>query len=206
MGMMMINWAIVGLGNPGMQYAQNRHNIGFMVLDVLQDRLGCAGFKIKQNIAITDCVVNTLDNKNNNIQHRLFLIKPQTFMNLSGRGVSPVLSFYKIPLDNVIVFHDELDLEPGRVKIKCGGGHGGHNGLKSLDSCIGADYWRVRLGIGHPGHKDAVSGYVLCNFRPNEIDQWVMPCVEAVSSTVEEFLPQKNAVHWMNAIQQRMRS
>lgn len=190
-------WAVVGLGNPGTQYSLNRHNIGFMVLDVLQNIKSAIPFKVKGNMALTDFEYKS---EHNSESDRIILIKPQTYMNLSGRGVSPVLSFYKIPLENVIVFHDDLDLDPGVIRIKKGGGHGGHNGLKSLDGTIGKDYWRVRLGIGHPGHKDAVSGYVLSNFRPNEIDQWVLPCVSACAESIVDFFNHKDPQKWLARI------
>jgi PTH1 family peptidyl-tRNA hydrolase len=186
-----MTWVLVGLGNPGAQYALNRHNIGFMAVDVIADQHKASAFKIKTNTALAEVTLHG---------ERVFLCKPQTFMNVSGRGVAPLLSFYKIPLDRVIVFHDELDLEPGRIKIKQGGSSGGHNGLGSLDQAIGKDYWRVRIGIGHPGHKDAVSGYVLSNFRKEEYDGWILDRLARLSDTLPSFLESSNPVQWLNTI------
>jgi PTH1 family peptidyl-tRNA hydrolase len=187
----MTTWAIVGLGNPGSQYALNRHNIGFMIADYIQDAYRAPPFKIKQNTAYTEVIIGP---------HKIYLIKPQTFMNLSGRGVSPLISFFKIPLENVIVFHDELDLEPGRARVKRGGSSGGHNGLKSLDSTIGQDYWRVRIGIGHPGHKDAVSDYVLSNFKNSDLDGWVPDCLIACAKNLNQFLDKQEAATYAKSI------
>ena len=191
----MAAWLFVGLGNPGTQYALNRHNVGFMAVDVIADHLRAPAFKIKSNAALTEAALSASPES-----HRLYLIKPQTFMNLSARAVAPILSFYKIPRDHLVVFHDELDLEPGRIKIKCGGSSGGHNGLKSIDQSLGANYWRVRIGIGHPGHKDAVTSYVLSNFKRNEIDDWVPSCLNALASTFNDFLSTMDSASWMNRI------
>lgn len=190
----MATWVFVGLGNPGSNYALNRHNVGFMVLDVIADHVSAPAFKIKQNVALSEVSYQG---------QRLFLVKPQTFMNVSARGVAPLLTFYKIPLDNLVVFHDDLDLEPGRIKIKRGGSSGGHNGLKSLDQTLSNDYWRVRIGIGHPGHKDAVSNYVLSNFRREEIDNWVPDQLGKCATTFDDFLKTSNAITWMNRIDQK---
>ncbi|MES2253178.1 MAG: aminoacyl-tRNA hydrolase [Pseudomonadota bacterium] len=187
----MADWVFVGLGNPGTNYALNRHNVGFMAIDVIADHVRAPAFKIKSNAALSE--VSTPG-------QRLFLLKPQTFMNLSARGVAPLLAFYKIPLDHLVVFHDDLDLEPGRIKIKRGGSSGGHNGLKSLDESIGKDYWRVRIGIGHPGHKDAVTGYVLSNFRKEEFNNWVPEQLGKCATTFEDFLGTMDSVSWMNRI------
>ncbi len=208
----MVDWVFVGLGNPGSQYALNRHNVGFMAVDVIADHLSAPSFKIKSNSALSEVTLpSTSASMANSASpltslpspksgNRLFLVKPQTFMNLSARGVAPLLAFYKIPLDHLVVFHDDLDLEPGRIKIKCGGGNGGHNGLKSLDQTLGKDYWRVRIGIGHPGHKDAVSGYVLSNFRSEEIKGWVPDRLRKIVETFDEFLENSNAAAWAQRI------
>ena len=148
---------IVGLGNPGGKYAKNRHNIGFMVIDHLIDRLGPtpqskSGFKGE--------LYKT---------GKILLLKPLTFMNLSGESVAAVKNFYKIENEHVIVIHDDLDLGLGAIRIKRGGSHGGHNGLKSIDAHIGADYIRVRFGIGRPEHKSQVISYVLSDFTPKEL-------------------------------------
>ena len=165
---------LVGLGNPGPQYSLNRHNIGFMILDTIARTYNFPNFKQKFSSLISE---GTIQGK------RFILCKPMTFMNLSGKAVQAVAQFYKIPADNIYVFHDELDAAPGRVKIKKGGGAGGHNGLRSIDQHLGSDYWRVRLGIGHPGFKNAVSGYVLSNFE-KEDEEWLTTLLAAVSKHV----------------------
>jgi len=146
----------VGLGNPGASYSKNRHNIGFQVIDRLIDRYGA------RNIS-----KNTFQGELFKSNELLFL-KPATYMNLSGKSLFAVMQFYKIPLEGVIVIHDDLDLPFGAVRFKKGGGNGGHNGLKSLDLLVGSDYVRVRLGIGKPVHKSQVADYVLSDFSPQE--------------------------------------
>lgn len=158
---------LVGLGNPGGQYAKNRHNIGFMAVDAIHERHGFAPWRSRFSALISEGRIG---------KHKVLLAKPTTFMNLSGQAAGEIARFYKLEPGDVTVIHDELDLEPGRTRIKSGGGHGGHNGLKSLDAHLGKDYRRIRLGIGHPGHRDLVSGYVLKDF-PKADEPWV----EAVS-------------------------
>lgn len=154
---------IVGLGNPGPKYAKNRHNIGFMALDQIASDHGFGPWKSKHNGVVSEGRFGS---------DRAVLLKPETFMNDSGRSVQAAMRFYKIDAADVIVFHDELDLAPGKVKCKTGGGHAGHNGLRSIHANIGPDYDRVRLGVGHPGHKDAVAGYVLRDF-PKADEGWL---------------------------------
>ena len=151
----------VGLGNPGPQYAMHRHNIGFMATDAIAEVHGF-GPPRKQFGGWTQ--------EGRIGPAKIVLLKPATFMNESGRSVAEALRFYKLGPDALTVFHDELDLAPFRVKVKTGGGAAGHNGLRSIDAHLGQDYRRVRLGIGHPGHKDRVTGYVLGNFAKAEID------------------------------------
>ncbi|MGR3623361.1 aminoacyl-tRNA hydrolase [Pseudophaeobacter sp.] len=151
----------VGLGNPGAKYAQNRHNIGFMALDEIAASHGFSPWKNKFQAQICEGTLGGV---------KVLLLKPQTFMNLSGQAVGEAMRFYKLTSADVTVLHDELDLAPGKCRVKQGGGHAGHNGLRSLHSHIGADYARVRLGIGHPGHKDAVAGYVLRDFPKADAD------------------------------------
>jgi PTH1 family peptidyl-tRNA hydrolase len=155
----MTNWLIVGLGNPGREYTFTRHNIGFLAVDQLAEEFGTGGDK-----SLFKSVVRTalIDKQN------ILLQKPQTFMNLSGEAVGACARFYKIDLANIIVLHDELDIPFGTIKVKKGGGAAGHNGLKSIDQHLGQDYWRVRLGIGHPGDKDRVSDHVLSDFSKAE--------------------------------------
>lgn len=147
-----VSMVIVGLGNPGAEHAGQRHNIGFDLVDVLALSCNAAPFHNKFRGLVSEI---RLDGA------KVFLLKPQTYMNLSGRSVSELVAFYKLNPEQVVVIHDDLDLAPGQLKVKKGGGHGGHNGLKSVDAAIGPDYWRVRVGIGHPGHKDRVTPYVL---------------------------------------------
>ena len=146
---------LVGLGNPGAAYSRNRHNVGFMAADEIVRRHGFSGWKAKFQGEIAE---GTVDGE------KVLVLKPGTFMNLSGQSVGAVLTFYKIPPEDLFVFYDELDLAPGKMRIKKAGGSGGHNGIKSLDAHIGPEYWRIRLGIGHPGHKDRVTGHVLGDF------------------------------------------
>lgn len=149
-------WLIVGLGNPGSEYERNRHNIGFMALDRMADDYGAGSWKSKFQGQITEANING---------DRAYLLKPQTYMNLSGQSVAAAAKFYKIPAENIIVLHDELDLAPFKIRVKKGGGNAGHNGLKSIDAQLGEkDYWRVRIGIGHPGRPEMVSHYVLSDF------------------------------------------
>ena len=159
----------VGLGNPGPQYALHRHNVGFMALDTIAEVHAFGPVQKKFQGWVQDGRIGA---KSGNGQ-RVILLKPATFMNESGRAVSEALRFYKLGPDALTVFHDELDLAPFKVKVKQGGGHAGHNGLRSIDQHIGPDFRRVRLGIGHPGHKDRVTGYVLGNFAKAEQDDLV---------------------------------
>ncbi len=151
----------VGLGNPGPQYAMNRHNVGFMALDVIADMHRFGAVQKKFQGWVREGRLGT---------EKIVLLKPATFMNESGRSVGEAMRFYKLDLTALTVFHDELDLAPFKVKVKIGGGTAGHNGLRSIDQHLGADFRRVRLGIGHPGHKDRVTGYVLGNFAKSEED------------------------------------
>ncbi|MEO0358933.1 MAG: aminoacyl-tRNA hydrolase [Pseudomonadota bacterium] len=146
---------IVGLGNPGAKYAHNRHNIGFMAVDRIADvHNGTPWSKKFQGVVSTVQFGST----------KAILLKPETFMNRSGQSVGEAMRFYKLAVQDVVVVHDELDLAPAKCKVKHGGGHAGHNGLRSIHGHIGDSYSRVRLGIGHPGHKDKVPGYVLRDF------------------------------------------
>jgi len=154
---------LVGLGNPGKTYAGNRHNIGFMAIDAIA-RLGrFPAFRSR---------FQGLSSEGPMGSERAILLQPTTYMNESGRSVAEAVKFFKIPLENIIVFHDELDLPAAKLRMKAGGGHGGHNGLRSISSHLGDGYRRVRLGIGHPGNKDMVHDYVLKDFSKSEM-QWV---------------------------------
>ena len=149
----------VGLGNPGRAYARNRHNIGYMAVDAIASAHRVPPFRVRFKSLASEAVIG---------QERVILLKPETYMNEFGRAVGEAMRFYKIPLSGIIVFHDELDLPPGRVRVKVGGGNAGHNGLRSISENIGNDYRRVRIGIGHPGDKDRVYGYVLSDFGKAE--------------------------------------
>ena len=156
---------VAGLGNPGSRYAKQRHNIGFMAADAIARRHSFSNWskKFKGELAEGDIA-----------GEKILLIKPQTMMNLSGNAVGEAMRFYKLAPEDLIVIYDELDLEPGKVRIKRGGGNGGHNGIKSIDAHCGKDYRRLRLGIGHPGHKERVTGHVLGNFAKSDHD-WLDP-------------------------------
>jgi peptidyl-tRNA hydrolase, PTH1 family len=150
-----------GLGNPGAKYQRNRHNIGFMAVDRMADLYGFSPWRKKFQGLISEGTIGA---------ERVMLLKPETFMNDSGRAVGEAMRFLKIDPDDVYVFHDELDLAPGKVKVKTGGGNAGHNGLRSIEAHIGNAFRRVRIGIGHPGSKDAVIHYVLNDFAKAEHD------------------------------------
>lgn len=151
---------IVGLGNPGTQYENTRHNVGFKAVDHIGDRLNFIFSNSKFNAEIASGQF---------AGEKYFLLKPTTYMNLSGQSVRAVMDYYKIPLDDICVIHDDLDLDLANVKVKRGGGHGGHNGLRSLDSHVGKDYLRIRIGIDRPADKDDVSNYVLRNFSQQQL-------------------------------------
>ena len=153
-----------GLGNPGPRYALHRHNVGFMALDVIAEMHDFGPVQKKFSGWVQEGRIG---------RHKILLLKPATFMNESGRSVSEAMRFYKLDLNALTVFHDELDLAPFKVKVKQGGGTAGHNGLRSIDRHLGADFRRVRIGIGHPGHKDRVTGHVLGNYGKEEQDDLV---------------------------------
>ena len=168
-------WLFVGLGNPGAKYAGNRHNIGFMAVDRIAADHGFTPWKKAFKGLISDGRLGA---------ERVLLLKPETFMNLSGESVQAAMAFHKITPAQVIVFHDELDLAPGKMRLKQGGGHAGHNGLRSIHAHIGEAYGRVRLGIGHPGHKDAVANFVLHDFSKADQD-WLDNLLRGISDGAE---------------------
>ena len=155
----------VGLGNPGPQYAMHRHNVGFMALDTIAEVHGFGPVQKKFLGWLQEGRI-----PGSGAGEKILLLKPATFMNESGRSVGEALRFYKLGTDALSVFHDELDLTPFKVKVKQGGGTAGHNGLRSIDQHLGADFRRIRIGIGHPGHKDRVTGHVLGNYAKAEMD------------------------------------
>ena len=166
----MLLW--VGLGNPGNEHARQRHNIGFMALDAIARRHGFAPWRKRFRGEIAE---GTLAGQ------KILALKPQTYMNGSGDSVQPAAAFHKIPPGDIVAFHDELDLAPGKVRVKKGGGTAGHNGLRDMQRTLGTpDFWRVRLGIGHPGHKDRVTGHVLGNFAKSD-QPWVETLLDAVA-------------------------
>jgi peptidyl-tRNA hydrolase, PTH1 family len=165
---------LVGLGNPGQDYAKNRHNIGFMAVDEIAQRHGFGPWRRRFQGQAAD---GRLSGK------RAFALKPETYMNESGRAVVAAMRYYRLEAEDVIVLYDEIDLDAGKVRCKQGGGNAGHNGLRSLDSHIGRNYVRVRLGIGHPGDRDRVSGHVLGNFSKADMI-WVTDVIDAVSEAI----------------------
>ena len=163
---------IVGLGNPGPDYVFTRHNIGFMAIDAIAHRHGFGPWRQRFRGLFAEGSVGG---------ERVIALKPLTYMNDSGESVQPAAAFYKIPVEEITAFHDELDLIPGKIRVKRGGGAAGHNGLRSMDRCLGGpDYWRVRLGIGHPGDKARVLGWVLGDFAKAD-SVWLTPMLEAVA-------------------------
>ncbi|GEB39166.1 peptidyl-tRNA hydrolase [Gluconacetobacter liquefaciens] len=168
----MLLWT--GLGNPEPGMSRHRHNVGFMAVDRIALRHGFTPWRKRFRGEVAEGRVGT---------HKVLLLKPMTYMNLSGESVQQAAAFYKIPVDSITAFHDELDLAPGRVRVKRGGGAAGHNGLRSMDRMLGSqDYWRVRLGIGHPGVRERVTGHVLGDFSKSDQD-WLEPMLDGLSDT-----------------------
>lgn len=179
----------VGLGNPGQQYLMTRHNIGFMAVDAIADSYDFPSFSKKFKGEYSESKINGVT---------VGLLKPQTFMNLSGQSIQQIMSFYKLSLDQIIVIHDDLDLVPGQIKLKIGGGAGGHNGLKSIDQCVGSNYWRLRLGIGHPGERHLVTSYVLSAFSSSD-HEWLVNLLQKISKEFE-FLPLEKPDLWIKRL------
>jgi len=170
----MLLW--VGLGNPEPGMARQRHNIGFMALDTIAIRHGFTPWRQRFKGFLAEGTVGG---------EKVLGLKPMTYMNASGESVQAAAAFFKLAPDAITAFHDELDLVPGKVRVKRGGGAAGHNGLRSMDRQLGTpDYWRVRLGIGHPGHKDRVLGHVLGDFAKVDRD-WLLPMLDAVADSAE---------------------
>jgi len=161
----------VGLGNPGAKYAGNRHNIGFMAVDRIAGDHGFSPWRGKFQGKVSDGVLGG---------EKAVLLKPETFMNLSGQSVGEAMRFYKLTPGDVTVFHDEIDLAPGKMRLKSAGGHAGHNGLRSIHTHVGEAYGRVRIGVGHPGHRDAVPGYVLHDFAKAD-EAWLDDMLRGIS-------------------------
>ena len=179
----------VGLGNPGDKHAGNRHNIGFMAVERIARAHGFSPWRKKYHSLVSEGSIGS---------ERVTLLKPETFMNDSGRAVGDAMRFLKIESDAVVVFHDELDLLPGKIKVKIGGGNAGHNGLRSITAHIGNEYPRVRFGIGHPGSKDAVVYYVLNDFAKSERD-WLSGLLDAVADASPHLATSDHA-RFLNAV------
>lgn len=184
---------ITGLGNPGAKYANNRHNIGFMALDRIAADHGFSAWRSKFQGQIAEGHFGS---------EKVMLLKPETFMNLSGQAVGEAMRYLKLLSKDVIVFHDEIDLAPGKVRLKTGGGHAGHNGLRSIHGHIGPDYDRVRMGVGHPGHKDAVPGYVLRDFPKADAD-WLDDELRGISDGIAHLVA-GDGPSFLNAIALRV--
>ena len=185
-------WA--GLGNPGDKYALHRHNVGFMAVDTIADVHGFGPWQKKFRSLVSEGRIG---------RHKLLLLKPQTYMNVSGDAVQQALNFYKLDIGSLTAFHDELDLTPMKVKVKVGGGTAGHNGLRSIDASLGPEFRRVRIGIGHPGHKDRVTGYVLGNYAKSELE----PLSDLLGAVAAEanWLADGNDPRFMSEVALRLR-
>jgi PTH1 family peptidyl-tRNA hydrolase len=170
-----------GLGNPGSDYAGNRHNVGFMAVDAMAERHGFSGWKAKGTSLIAEGRIGT---------EKVIAVKPQSFMNKSGGPVAEIARFYKIPPSDIFVFYDEIDLAAGRIRVKCGGGHGGHNGIRDIDRHLGTDYWRVRIGVGRPeqvipGSQIDIRKWVLMDFMAGERNGWLARLLDAIAGEVD---------------------
>lgn len=186
-------WA--GLGNPGAQYALHRHNVGFMAVDAIAEVHGFSPWQKKFRGLVSEGRIG---------RHRIVLLKPQTYMNDSGDSVQQALRFYKLDSDDLTAFHDELDLAPFKVKARVGGGLAGHNGLRSINASLGPDFRRVRIGIGHPGHKDRVTGHVLGNYAKSEMEP-LSDLLGAVAAEAE-WLADGNDARFMSDVALRLSS
>ena len=172
-------WLLVGLGNPGDKYKNNRHNVGFMAIERIADAYGFPAWRSKFQSDMAEGRIG---------DEKVVLLKPLTYMNESGQAIGKAVKFYKIDPARIVIFHDELDLEPGKMRVKKGGGVAGHNGLKSARAHLGtADFLRVRLGIGHPGDKNCVSGYVLSDFAKSE-NVWLERLLPALAGHIKLLL------------------
>jgi len=162
----------VGLGNPGTAYAQNRHNIGFMAVDRLAEAYSFSSWKKSGNTAICSGQIG---------MQKIILLKPLSFMNKSGLPVAETARFYKLPADQITIFYDEIDLDKGKLRIKQGGGHGGHNGVRDIDRHLDNHYWRVRIGVGRPDHKSDVHNWVLSDFSAQDRTDWLATLLTAIT-------------------------
>ncbi len=183
---------LVGLGNPGAKYTATRHNIGFRVIDAIAAHFSAPAFKTQFQGLFSEIRVDG---------RKVLLLKPQTFMNESGRSVGPALKYFNLPIESTIVFHDELDLVPGKVRVKPGSGVAGHNGLRSIKAHAGNESWRVRIGIGHPGRPKAVASYVLKPFAKAD-DAWIAPLLDELPRLLPLLL-ENNVSEFMNQLHLR---
>ena len=170
-----------GLGNPGSEYAGNRHNVGFMAVDAIASRHGFSGWKTRGSSLTAEGRVGG---------ERVIAVKPQSFMNKSGGPIADLARYYKIPSSDVFVLYDEIDLAAGRIRVKCGGGHGGHNGIRDIDRHLGQDYWRVRIGVGRPeqvipGSRIDIRKWVLMDFMAAERDGWLPVLLDAIAGEAD---------------------
>ena len=170
---------LVGLGNPGAKYARNRHNAGFHAVSAIAERHGFGPERKKFNGLVRE---GTIDGQ------KVLILRPETYYNDSGNAVGAAAKFYKIPVDNIVVFHDEIDLAPGKLRVKKGGGLAGNNGLKSINAHMGPDFWRVRIGIGHPGRKDAVTPWVLGDFSKAECAAYYDDILDGMARAIPSLL------------------
>jgi PTH1 family peptidyl-tRNA hydrolase len=184
---------IVGLGNPGETYQNHRHNIGFMAADAIADAHGFGPARVRFRGMAREGVL-----KGKSGAERTLILKPMTYMNESGNAVQDAMAFHKIALERLVVIYDELDLEAGKVRVKRGGGNAGHNGLRSISTHAGNDYVRVRLGIGHPGERERVTGHVLGNFTRDD-RAWVDPLLDAIAQAAP-FLADGDDAGFMNKV------
>ena len=168
-------FVLVGLGNPGEKYARHRHNVGFMAVDAIGDAHGFGPARTKFQGDIREGFLEGAQGR-----AKALILKPTTYMNESGRAVQELAQFYKLTPEDFFVFYDELDLAPGKLKMKTGGGHAGHNGIRSIDAHLGNNFHRIRIGIGHPGDKSKVTGHVLENFSKADQD-WLPPLLNAMA-------------------------
>ncbi|QLC52553.1 aminoacyl-tRNA hydrolase [Bartonella alsatica] len=188
-------WLIAGLGNPGSKYQNNRHNIGFMAIDAIYQSLSFSPWSKKFQAEISNGLIN---------DEKTFLIKPQTFMNFSGQAIGEVLRFYKLDVKNLIIIYDELDLPPGKVRVKIGGGNNGHNGIKSIDAHCGIEYYRVRLGIGRPNSKEFVHQHVLGDFTKSD-QEWLPLVLKALAKNIALLL-KGDKCSFINEISQEIKN
>ncbi|MGQ0741376.1 MAG: aminoacyl-tRNA hydrolase [Alphaproteobacteria bacterium] len=180
---------IAGLGNPGMAYARNRHNVGYMAVDVIHESYDFGPWRSRFQGALAEGTLS---------RRKTYLLKPRTFMNASGDSVGAAARYFKLPNSALVVMHDEIDLAAGKLRAKTGGGDAGHNGLRSITATLGRDYRRVRIGVGHPGQKHRVHGHVLDNFSKADED-WLVPVLSAIAEAAP-FLAKNDDPGFMNKV------